>query len=107
MKRSTRQELAKQTVEIVERGTYVTPAGSEIDIRPSIAKCLDSTRLFSPEDLQRLRQEVLAQPASGTPTACEVVNETTLAGLSRLVAVSPSRVAVLNFASAKNPGAAF
>ena len=36
---------------------------------------------FRPEELERLRQEVLARPAGGFATTFEVVNETTLAGI--------------------------
>jgi uncharacterized protein (TIGR02452 family) len=39
---------------------------------------------------------------------CEVINETTLAGIRRLLAEKPDEpVAALNFASAKNPGGGF
>ena len=107
MKRSTRMDLAKQTVEITERGTYTSPSGREIDMRSPVQHCLESTRLFTPDDLERLRRDVLGSPARGSATACEVVNETTLAGVARLLAGPPVRIAVLNFASAKNPGGGF
>ena len=107
MKRSTRQELAKQTVEIVERGTYTSAAGRQIDISGSVRACLDATRQFAPEDLKRLRKNVLTRPAPGSVTQVEVVNETTLAGTARLLAETGGPVAVLNFASAKNPGGGF
>src|SRR5439155_6866731 len=59
------------------------------------------------EELERLRQEVLARPGEQFPTAVEVVNETTLAGIARVLASGQGPVAVLNFASAKNPGGGF
>src|SRR5688572_13889977 len=77
VKRSTRMELARQTVEIVERGSYQSAGGRAIDIAASVRKCLDATRFFLPEGLERLRQEVLARPDKGFATAFEVVNETT------------------------------
>ncbi len=107
MKRSTRMELAKQTVEIVERGSYQLASGRVIDIAMAVRACCDATRLFRPEELERLREQVLARPAEGFATTFEVVNETTLAGVARLLAERNGPVAALNFASAKNPGGGF
>lgn len=107
MKRSTRKELAEQTVEIVERGSYQSATGRVIDIAASVRGCLEGTQFFAPEELERLRQEVLAHPSEGFATSLEVVNETTLAGITRLLADGNGPVAVLNFASAKNPGGGF
>ena len=107
MKRSTRMELAKQTVEIVERGSYQLASGRVIDMAKPVRACRDATRLFPPEELERIREDVLARPAEGLATTFEVVNETTLAGVARLLAERNGPVAALNFASAKNPGGGF
>jgi uncharacterized protein (TIGR02452 family) len=98
-------ELGKQTVEIVDRRTYASPNGSTINLTQSVDDCLASTRYFSAEDLYRLQLDLLASPSVAFPTIFEVVNETTLAGISRLQEFGP--VAALNFASAKNPGGGF
>lgn len=107
MKRSTRKELAQQTVEIVERGSYQSATGRVVDIAASIRACLEDTQLFAPEELERLRQEVLGRPPERSATSLEVVNETTLAGITRMLTGGKEPVAVLNFASAKNPGGGF
>jgi uncharacterized protein (TIGR02452 family) len=107
MKRSTRMELAQQTVDIVERCSYLSSSGRATDIAASVRACLDATRYFPPEKLKRLRNEILCQPAEGFATTFEVFNETTLAGISRLLSESKHPVAALNFASAKNPGGGF
>lgn len=107
VKRSARMEVAKQTVEIVERGSYRTASGRTVDITTSVRECLDGTHFFPPERLEEIRQEILARPLAGTTAACEVVNETTLAGVARLLAEGRGPVAALNFASAKNPGGGF
>jgi len=107
VKRSARQELAKQTVEIVERGSYQSATGRVIDIIASVRACLEGTQFFTPEELETIRQEVLARPSEEFTTSFEVVNETTLAGISRMVADGKGPVAALNFASAKNPGGGF
>ncbi|QEL13241.1 TIGR02452 family protein [Limnoglobus roseus] len=107
MKRSTRTELAKQTVEIVERGSYTTADGRVVDLASAVSACLTATRFYAPVDLARVRDDVLARPAVGFATAFEVVNETTLAGIARVLADGRGPVAALNFASAKNPGGGF
>ncbi|MFO0952704.1 MAG: TIGR02452 family protein [Isosphaeraceae bacterium] len=105
MKRSTRADMARETVEIVERGSYRSASGRDVEIAGAVRACLDSTRLFLPEDLERLRGEILGRPGAGHVTAFEVVNETTLSGVARVLSQGP--VAVLNLASAKNPGGGF
>lgn len=107
MKRSARMELAKQTVEIVERGSYQSASGRTIDIAASVRSCLDATRFFPPEELEEIRQATLASPAERFATAFEIVNETTLAGIARALADGKGLVGALNFASAKNPGGGF
>lgn len=107
MKRSTRMELAKQTVEIVERGSYRSASGYVIDIAPTVGACLAATRFFPPEELEQIRRQILASPAEGIATQFEVVNETTLAGVARLLSDGQKPVVALNFASAKNPGGGF
>ncbi|GAB4141904.1 MAG: TIGR02452 family protein [Thermogutta sp.] len=107
MKRWTLMELAKQAVEITERGAYTADCGRAVDIAAAIRNCLAATRLFTPSDLNRLREEVLAKPARPFAGTIEVVNETTLTGVARLLADSADPLAALNFASAKNPGGGF
>ncbi len=107
MKRSTRQELARQTVDIVGRGSYTSAAGRAVDIADAVRVCLDATRFFPPEEVDRVCQDVLARPTGGFVTSFEVVNETTLAGIARVLSDGRGPVAALNFASAKNPGGGF
>ena len=107
MNRSTRQELAEQAVEIVERGSYQSATSRAVDIAASVRACLEGTEFFSPEALAGIRQEVLGRPSDGFATSFEVVNETTLAGVTRLLADRKEPVAALNFASAMNPGGGF
>ena len=95
MKRSTRTELARQTVEIVERGSYECPDGRTVDIGPAVRGCIEGTRHIAPEELKRLRHRVLASPTDAVSTAIEVVNETTLEGVHRLLAGCHGPVAAL------------
>ena len=107
MNRSQRMELARQTVEIVERGSYESAGGRAVDISAAVRACLEGTRFFPPEELEQIREEVFGQRSNGFSTAFEVVNETTLAGVSRVLSGGPGPVAALNFASARNPGGGF
>jgi uncharacterized protein (TIGR02452 family) len=107
MKRSTRTELAKQTLEILERGSYRAPAGHEVDLTDRVSACVDDTVLFSPDELERIRRQELARGAAPRDTTIEVVNETTLAAIARLSRAGHTEIAALNFASAKNPGGGF
>lgn len=107
MKRSTRAEFARQTVAIVEQGSYTSASGRTVDIAELVRNCLSATAHFAPPDLEALRHEVLSRPSSGHPTRLEVVNETTLQGIFRILQQDDGTVAALNFASAKNPGGGF
>jgi uncharacterized protein (TIGR02452 family) len=107
MKRSSRMELAKQTVDIVERGSYVSAGGRAVDIAAAVSACRKGTQFYTPEDLKRIRREVLTLPSQGFSTTFAVVNETTLSGIAGLVLSGKGKVAALNFASAKNPGGGF
>lgn len=108
MKRTERAGLAKDTVEIVERGSYRSVTGRLVDIAAPVRACLEGTRYFPPERLEQLRADILGRvAATDAPARLEVANETTLAGIARLLARGEGPVAALNFASAKNPGGGF
>jgi uncharacterized protein (TIGR02452 family) len=100
-------QLANQTVEIVERGSYQSATGLAVNISASVRACLDATRFFPPDELEQLRRDVLARPAKDLATSLEVANETTLAGIARVLSDGHGPVAALNFASARNPGGGF
>ena len=107
MKRSMRAELAKQTVTIIERGSYTAPSGRDVDLAESVRACLAGTRFWTPEELEVLRIRQPGRPTGNHAATLEVANETTLAGVTRLLAGGAGPVAALNFASAKNPGGGF
>jgi uncharacterized protein (TIGR02452 family) len=100
-------ELGRQTVRIAEAGGYTAPSGRAVQLSRAIKICLKGTRFFVPDELEQLRKQVLASPAPDLRTSFEVVNETTLEGIARLLATGSDPVAALNFASAKNPGGGF
>lgn len=107
MSRSHRANLAEQTLRIVEDRGYRNSTGTQVDLGDAIASCLAGTRLYAAEDIARLREEQRRECSAGQAAKVDVVNETTLAGLAALLDEGDSPVAVLNFASAKNPGGGF
>lgn len=108
MGRNQRAAQAKQTVEILQTGFYERPDGRKVEIADAIQRCLDSTKLYEPDQLERLTQAIAAMPRPYDSTAFEVRNETTLQGAHRLLSdPAYQRVGALNFASAKNAGGGF
>ncbi len=107
MSRSHRANLAEQTLRIVEDRGYLNPAGIRVDLGEAIASCLAGTRLYAAEEIARLREEQRRERSTDRVATMHVVNETTLAGLAALWEEGDAPIAVLNFASAKNPGGGF
>ena len=101
LNRNQRARLAQETVEIIGRGHYRSPAGRHVDIAAAIAAAVSSTREFPPD-----RAVTLPSGLAGRHVTETVVrNEATLAAARRSAA--RYRTVVLNFASAKNPGGGF
>lgn len=105
--RSDRATLAQQTLAILEAGGYASPSGAWVSLENSLAHCLKSTRLYEPEQLDALIARGASTDSTAPMAMVEVRNETTLAGIARLVSVGKGPIAALNFASAKNPGGGF
>ena len=95
--------IGKETVEISNRGWYVTAAGARVSIEDAVGRAMEGTLLYRPGDYDRL--EVPEHPGA---MRIEVTPETTGQASRRLVeAEGVTHVAALNFASAKNPGGGF
>jgi uncharacterized protein (TIGR02452 family) len=107
MNRTKRTSLAQETVKVVEQGSYLSPDGRRIDIASPVKSCLLATQFYSPQQLEDLRNRIVAEEIEGPEAIIEVRNETTLDGIFRLLAETDGPVAALNFASAKNPGGGF
>lgn len=102
------EQIAQDTVQIIERGNYQTPAGHLVDLSADLLECVNTTQCYEPEELVALRDQLLASPAEFSEMGFEVKNETTLQSSARLAAsLAHDRIGVLNFASAKNPGGGF
>ncbi len=104
MKRSFRAQIAKETLSILEAGTYTPKGGKPVSIRSAQKACEKGTVLYTPGSLAQLDRA----ESNRLATRFEVSNETTLAAARRLTQESGlARVACLNFASARNIGGGF
>lgn len=91
--------IAQQTEQIVAAGAYRAPDGREVSITAELRAARDGTRLYGPEPVP-----VSADRVSGArETLVEVTGESSLAAARRL----GGHVALLNFASARNPGGGY
>ncbi|MGM0437486.1 MAG: TIGR02452 family protein [Bacillota bacterium] len=105
-----RAKLAENTLTIIDYGAYVNSKGEVIDLSEDIKYAIDNTKLYSPEELDKIHDkvnEVLAN-SENKETEIKVTNETTLNAAKRLKREENyEKVSCLNFASAKNPGGGF
>ncbi|RFU88122.1 TIGR02452 family protein [Streptomyces triticagri] len=107
---------AQHTQEIVAAGHYVLPDGRRVDLAADVAAAADGTALFGPEPVAAgdARTGSGADRAASAATRFETTAESSLEAAHRLLtppADAPAEgadpVAVLNFASARNPGGGF
>ena len=100
MNRERRQELAWQTLTILDTGAYQAPSGRAVSIADALQTAGTGTKLYRPNSFP----VPTVSPALSAETYIEVTGETTLEAAERLAEFRPL---CLNFASAKNPGGGF
>ncbi|MEU9319942.1 TIGR02452 family protein [Streptomyces sp. NPDC048295] len=93
--------IARETEAIVEAGRYRTDDGREVSIERALTTALSGTRLYGPEPVP-----VAVLDADRTPVV-EVTGESSLQAARRMTGEDPGKVAVLNYASARNPGGGY
>ena len=81
MSRTKRASVARETVEIVENGSYELAHGRKVEIAREIQESIAGTQLFRPEEFDSL----VIPPAKTTATQFDVQNETTLSAAMRLI----------------------
>ncbi|MGK5531931.1 TIGR02452 family protein [Streptomyces sp. URMC 129] len=101
------REAAAENERIVAAGWYTAPGGGRVEIGAAVARAAAGSALFGPEPVPRVPGAPGASGASGARTAFEVTGETSLAAARRLAGTDGGPVAVLNFASARNPGGGY
>ncbi len=107
MNRNARIEAARHTLSVLDAGEYALADGAKVSIRAELDACVAATVLHEPAELAALVADLRTRPATGAPAQIEVVNETTLRGISQLHRAAAAHIGVLNFASARNPGGGF
>jgi uncharacterized protein (TIGR02452 family) len=104
------RNIATENNRIAAEGGYVAPGGRRVALAEQIAAAADGTRVYGPEPV--------AVPGEAAwdagPVRCTVTPESSMAAAHRLVAAEAGvaggtggPVAVLNFASARNPGGGY
>ncbi|MFD8643407.1 TIGR02452 family protein [Streptomyces zaomyceticus] len=93
--------IARETEEIVAAGHYRTPDGRTVSLVEDLTVALAETRLHGPEPVP------VTPDTHRTPTL-DVTGESSLVAARRMTTADAGRpVAVLNFASARNPGGGY
>jgi uncharacterized protein (TIGR02452 family) len=94
--------IARDTEEIVAAGFYRAPDGRTVDIAGAVHAAREATRMAGPGPVP------VPEPAApAARTRVEVTPESSLEAAHRLVRSGEGPVAVLNFASARNPGGGY
>ncbi|MEV2190420.1 TIGR02452 family protein [Streptomyces phaeochromogenes] len=96
--------IARQTEEIVAAGSYRASDGREVSIAAAVAAARQGTRMYGPGPVEIPPTSPSDVPPTGpVETFFEVTGESSLEAARRLT----GPVAVLNFASARNPGGGY
>jgi uncharacterized protein (TIGR02452 family) len=103
--RDKRTILAKQTLSILEAGSYRAPSGNTVSLAEPMKAALEGTQLYRPADFPE--NLTPATRREGMQTRIEITGETTLEAAQRVWVESGEGILILNFASAKNPGGGF
>lgn len=97
------RNIATENNRIVAEGGYDTPGGRRVTLAGEIAAAADGTRMYGPGPVT-----VPGEAAWGAgPVRCTVTAESSMEAAHRLVTAEAGAVAVLNFASARNPGGGY
>ncbi|MEU9143643.1 TIGR02452 family protein [Streptomyces sp. NPDC048349] len=96
------REIARENAEIVAAGGYRTRSGRRVEIAAALAEAKAGTRIYGPN--RAIPDGNIA--GAGRATAVEVTGESSTVAARRLAAEGFA-VAVLNFASARNPGGGY
>lgn len=100
MNRRRAAEVGQETIQILHQQAYTTPGGERVSLRQPLQNAIAGTTSYPPNS------RLPSYDRASHSTRFRVANETTLAA-ARQLADADYRVALLNFASAKNPGGGF
>ncbi|MFI0723766.1 TIGR02452 family protein [Streptomyces sp. NPDC021224] len=94
------RNIAMENQRFVEDGGYPGPGGRWVGLG-AVEAAAAGTRMFGPDPVP------VPETAPGPGARCTVTGEDSLAAAHRLVSAGGGPVAVLNFASARNPGGGY
>lgn len=97
------KNVAKLTLLVVEAGSYTTESGRAVDISEAQAFSCENTTLYRPQDFPA---KLISQEEVPCRATVRVVDSRTTPAAESLCR-SGKNVALLNFASARNPGGGF
>ena len=112
MNRQQRAKIAKETLEIIDRGIYLNQKNESIDLRGDLALAKANSKHYQPEmfaeDLFLEVEKIVKNNPQPKETQIEINNETTLNAAKRSIVSQEKKDTIcLNFASAKNPRGGF
>ncbi|MEV6278109.1 TIGR02452 family protein [Nocardia sp. NPDC051832] len=89
--------IAADNERIIAAGGYLTPGGHHVSLTSAVQAAVQATRMYGPDPIPVIIR-------NDATTAITVTDESSLAAAHRMLDTDPEPVAVLNFASARNPG---
>lgn len=101
-----RKAMAKETLEIMAQGYYVTKEGKQIPIKDAMENSVRRSILIPPTAGESILEKYHSDTSCMEPET-KVDNIATVGAVRMLVAEGKTDIGVLNFASAKNPGGGF
>lgn len=101
------REIAQSTERIVAAGAYEAGDGRTVSIAAAVARARAGTRMYGPEPVPLPDAPGGAAGSVEVTAFVEVTGESSLDAARRLTRARPEPVAVLNFASARNPGGGY
>jgi uncharacterized protein (TIGR02452 family) len=109
MKKTTRIQIAEDSLRIIKQGYYVNLQGKTVSTQEDQQRSVKSSIHYTESMLDAVPAQLaslLATQPTGT-TRFEVTGATSLEACRQLVLTGAPSVMCLNFASAKNPGGGF
>ncbi|MGW2675984.1 TIGR02452 family protein [Streptomyces sp. NPDC001436] len=98
------RDIARENALIVAAGGYRTRSGRQVSLAAGLAEAMAGTRLYGPNRVIPDEESV----RGSRRTVFEVTGESSTVAARRLAdGAGPGAVAVLNFASARNPGGGY
>ncbi len=100
------KEKAREVLGIIEAAGYRSLSGNWVDLSPYLESSVEGSRLYRPGFFSK----ELGKQAGSNPKCkanITLANETTQQAAGRMYAEGLRKIALLNFASARNPGGGF